>query len=109
MYTIVETEAFRVQVDALWGMEERMAFFTHIALNPLDGDLIPGSGGLRKVRWSMAGRGKRGGSRVIYFNLLDDGVMVMLAIYAKSDKESDKESVSPGKLKKLKGERHEKS
>ena len=105
MYTIVETEAFKVQVDALWGTEERMEFFTHMAQSPLEGDVIPGGGGLRKVRWSMAGRGKRGGARVIYFNLLEDGLIVMVAIYAKNDKEN----VSPGELKQLRGKRDEKS
>ena len=48
--------------------------------------MIPGTGGLRKVRWSVPGRGKRGGARIIYF-YLDPGMpMFLLTIYAKSDR-----------------------
>ena len=46
--------------------------------------MVPGSGGCRKLRWSRAGTGKRGGVRVIYFNRLPEGVVVLLLIYAKS-------------------------
>ena len=51
---------------------------------PLAGDVIPGSGGLRKIRWSRAGMGKRGGARVIYYNMLDDGVIWLLIAYTKA-------------------------
>lgn len=46
--------------------------------------MIPGSGGCRKVRWSRAGMGKRGGTRVIYFTVLDDGEIWLLVAYAKA-------------------------
>lgn len=52
--------------------------------NPLAGDVIPGSGGCRKVRWSRSGMGKRGGVRVINFNRLENGVIWLLVIYAKA-------------------------
>ena len=52
--------------------------------NPLAGDVIPGVDGLRKVRWGRAGMGKRGGARVIYFNRLPSGEVVLVAIYAKA-------------------------
>jgi hypothetical protein len=51
--------------------DERLEFVGWIAANPLAGDVIPGSGGCRKVRWSRSGMGKRGGVRVIYFNRLE--------------------------------------
>jgi hypothetical protein len=51
----------------LWHEDERNAFVDYIARNPEAGDIIPDSGGVRKVRWSRAGTGKRGGVRVIYF------------------------------------------
>jgi len=47
-------------------------------------DVIPGTGDLRKVRWSRAGMGKRGGARVIYFNRLSNGEVVLVAAYAKA-------------------------
>lgn len=53
--------------------DERIAFINWIAANPLSGDVIPHSGGCRKVRWSRNGIGKRGGVRVIYFNQLEAG------------------------------------
>jgi hypothetical protein len=52
------------------------------------GDVIPKSGGCRKVRWSVPGRGKRGGVRVIYFNRLDDGHIWLLVMYAKNVRSS---------------------
>ena len=48
------------------------------------GDVIPGAGSLRKVRWSRQGVGKRGGARVIYFNRMEAGFLVLLTVYAKS-------------------------
>ena len=56
--------------------------------NPELGDVIPGSGGIRKVRWGTRGRGKRGGVRVIYFVRNEAGVIWMLTIYAKNVAES---------------------
>ncbi|WP_366636650.1 transcriptional regulator [Aquisalimonas sp.] len=55
-----------------------------LAANPEAGDVIPGSGGCRKVRWGRAGAGKRGGVRVIYFTRLASGEIWMLLVYAKS-------------------------
>jgi len=52
---------------SIWDEAEREQF-TWIAANPLADDVIPGAGGLRKVRWSRTGMGKRGGARVIYYN-----------------------------------------
>lgn len=57
---------------------------TFIAANPEAGNVVPGSGGLRKVRWGPAGRGKQGGVGVIYYNRLADGEIWLLLIYGKS-------------------------
>jgi len=51
---------------------------------PVVGDVIPGSGGLRKVRWSRGGMGKRGGTRVIYYNMLSEGSIWLLIVYTKA-------------------------
>ena len=63
-------------------------FAAWIAANPESGDVIPGSGGCRKARWSRAGSGKRGGVRVIHYNQLADGRIYLLLIYAKSAKDN---------------------
>jgi hypothetical protein len=59
-------------------------FVNWIALNPLAGDVIPGGGGIRKVRWAASGRGKRGGARVIYFNVMKQGTIWLLMVYTKA-------------------------
>ncbi len=56
--------------------------------NPESGDVVPGSGGCRKIRWSRTGTGKRGGVRVIYYNQIADGRIYLLLIYAKSAQEN---------------------
>ena len=73
MYTIIETPTFQKDASKIWTEEERGAFCAWLASNPEAGDVVSGSGGCRKVRWSMMGSGKRGGSRVIHFNRLADG------------------------------------
>jgi len=60
---------------------------TAIAANPTIGDVMPGLGGIRKMRFALAGRGKRGGGRAIYFLMVSDDVAVMLFAYSKSDQE----------------------
>jgi hypothetical protein len=68
--------------------EDRNTFITFIAGNPDAGDVVPGSGGVRKARWGSAGRGKRGGVRVIYFNRLANGEIWLLLVYGKSVREN---------------------
>ena len=84
MYTIIETRTFQEDARRLWSEQERGAFCTWLAANPEAGDVIPGSGGCRKVRWAIVGIGKRGGARIIYFNRLANGEIWLLVIYSKS-------------------------
>jgi hypothetical protein len=84
MYTIIETPTFQEDARRIWSEQERGAFCAWLAANPEVGDVIPGSGGCRKVRWSIAGRGKRGGARIIYYNRLANGEIWLLVIYTKS-------------------------
>jgi hypothetical protein len=86
MLSIVETPTFAADADRIWSEEERLEFFAWIAANPDAGDVITGSGGCRKVRWSRPGMGKRGGARVIYFVRSIAGELWMLVVYAKSIK-----------------------
>ncbi len=69
MLTVVETTLFQRQWPSYWTEEERGEFAAYIAEKPTAGDVIPESGGIRKVRWKRAGSGKSGGVRVIYFTL----------------------------------------
>ena len=84
MYTVIETPIFSADAQAILTADERSAFCAWIADNPMAGDVIPHSGGCRKVRWARTGMGKRGGARVIYFNRLENGVIYLLVIYAKA-------------------------
>ncbi len=84
MFTVIETPVFqRMAVDVL-SDAERSLLIAWIAGNPLAGDVMPGAGGLRKVRWHRQGMGKRGGARVIYFLRNVHGEVVLVAIYAKA-------------------------
>lgn len=83
MYTIIETPKYLKQATALLNEEEREAVASYIALNPTAGFVIPGSGGIRKLRWRMQKGGKRGGHRLIYFNKLHRGQIWLLMIYSK--------------------------
>ena len=88
MLTVIETASYQKQASSVWTDVERMGFITYIAANPLAGDVIPGGNGMRKVRWTVAGKGKRGGTRVIYITFLEEGALVLLAVYTKADREN---------------------
>lgn len=84
MYTIIESAVFQRYADEIWNDSEREAFIIWLANNPLAGPVVPGTGGLRKVRWTTPGKGKRSGARVIYYNILDDGEIWLLIAYSKA-------------------------
>jgi mRNA-degrading endonuclease RelE of RelBE toxin-antitoxin system len=86
--TVIETPTFQKQAEKLWSEAERQAFIDWIAANPLAGDVIPGADGARKVRWGRAGSGKSGGVRVIYFNLTEQEVVLLVMAYAKAEREN---------------------
>ncbi len=88
MLTVIESPLFAKLWPDYWSEEERGEFAAFVAGNPECGDLIPGSGGCRKIRWSRAGSGKRGGVRIIYAARLAHGALVLLVIYAKSAREN---------------------
>lgn len=98
MLTVIETDEFSTWAAKVWSDSEREVFIDWIAANPEAGDVIPGSGGCRKVRWSRAGMGKRGGARVIYYLRLANGEVVLLIVYAKAKFDN----ISAGVLAKLK-------
>ena len=84
--TVVETPEFLSATRKLLNDEERAQLVDYLAMNPDAGNLIAGTGGVRKVRWALPGRGKRGGARVIYF-YHDTGMpLFALAAYAKNER-----------------------
>lgn len=88
LITVAETLPFLRQVTSLWNEDEHHAFVDYIAANPEAGDVIPDTGGVRKVRWSRAGMGKRGGARVIYFYHDNTMPLYLLLAYAKAQREN---------------------
>lgn len=100
MVTFVETKLFTKLVQEYLSDDEYAALQQWLIANPEAGDVIRGSGGVRKLRWGVGGRGKRGGIRVIYFLRLRHGEIWMLTLYAK--KVSD--TIPAHVLKKIKEE-----
>lgn len=84
MQTFVETKLFSKLVQDYLADDEYAALQQALIAQPEAGDVIPGSGGVRKLRWNMAGRGKRGGLRVIYYLRSREGQIWLLTLYAKN-------------------------
>lgn len=83
----VETPIFTADVQALLSDEEYAALQQHLVAQPDSGDVITGTGGLRKIRWTTTGRGKRGGTRVIYYHVAANAQIRMILIYRKGIKD----------------------
>lgn len=83
MLTVSETRVF-IRTSDFWTDDERSAFITWIAQNPMAGDVIVASGGLRKVRWARKGGGKSGGARVITYYVSRQGRVWLLVGYTKA-------------------------
>jgi hypothetical protein len=86
--TVAETSAFIAQAKDVFTDEEREDSVNMIAADPKCSEVMQGTGGVRKVRVALSGRGKRGGARVIYF-YHDDGMpLYLLAVFAKNEKDN---------------------
>ena len=83
METVIELTPFTRNWPSVWTEAEYIEFIEWIATNPKSGDVIKGSGGVRKIRWSGTGHGKRGGARIIFYSADVDYVYLM-TIYAKN-------------------------
>lgn len=84
--TVVETRRFLKDAERLIAEPDRARLLEFIASNPESGDIIPETGGVRKVRWALPGSGKRGGARVIYFFYNESLPIFLLALYGKNEK-----------------------
>jgi hypothetical protein len=84
VFSFIETRLFSQLVGEYLSDDEYASLQKTLVANPQAGTLIPGSGGVRKIRSAVRGRGKRGGVRVIYYAKIHEGVIWMLTIYAKN-------------------------
>lgn len=88
MITIVEFPGFLSQVGGPISADERDEFIAYIAKNPKAGDVITGTGGVRKVRWGSKNKGKSGGVRIIYYFYDEDAPIFLLTAYGKGEREN---------------------
>jgi hypothetical protein len=86
MLTVVELPHFTRRARSLLPAEELVRLINHLAIEPEAGDLIEGTGGIRKLRWSREGMGKRGGARVIYFFRNERMPLYLLTIFGKGER-----------------------
>lgn len=87
MFTFIELQGFSKRRQALLPDDEFRAFQEILINDPEAGDTISGTGGFRKIRWSRPGTGKRGGVRVIYYNITIKGRIYLALIYPKNEQD----------------------
>ncbi len=100
MFIFIETKLFTRLADEYLSDDELLRLQGYLNENAEAGDIIRGSGGVRKLRWAAPGRGKRGGLRIIYYLRSKQGEIWLLTLYAKNEIES----ISGAVLKQIKEE-----
>ncbi|MBX3661982.1 MAG: type II toxin-antitoxin system RelE/ParE family toxin [Burkholderiales bacterium] len=88
MLTFIQTKLFSRLFSERYSDDDLAELERRLAANPEAGDLVVGSGGVRKMRWGAPGRGKRGGVRIIYYLKLRRGQVWLLTLYAKNQTDS---------------------
>ena len=86
MLTVAELPEYLRAASKLLSEADRRAVVDHLAAHPKAGDLIEGTGGVRKLRWARDGRGKSGGVRVIYYVHSDAMPLYLLTMFAKNER-----------------------
>ena len=84
MFTFIESSAFQRVCPVYLNDDEYAELQQFMMRNPKAGQVVPGSSGVRKLRWALPGVGKRGGLRVIYYVRYEPNEFWMLAVYAKA-------------------------
>lgn len=98
VFTFIELEPFAQAREQLLDDGEFTRLQLQLIAQPEAGDVVPGSDGCRKLRWALAGRGKRGGARIVYFLRLQADEIVLVTMYAKNVRDN----VEPKLLRDLK-------
>jgi mRNA-degrading endonuclease RelE of RelBE toxin-antitoxin system len=96
--TIIETPIFTRRLKTILDDDQYRELQNELITRPDVGKVIPGSGGIRKLRWGGSGRGKRGGNRIIYYWFSQQEVILMLLIYPKTEQDD----LTPDQLRTLK-------
>ena len=86
-YEFIELAPFDAVRDELFSEDQFLEFQWHLCQRPESGDVIPETGGCRKIRWQSQGKGKRGGARIIYFLRTKAGQIVLVTAYGKDERE----------------------
>ena len=94
---ILETPTFTRRIQRILDEESYRLLQLHLFSRPDAGKLIQGSGGIRKIRWAPRGKGKRGGTRVLYYWAVDDETILMLFAFEKNERGD----LTPAQLKQL--------
>ena len=92
MYTFIELQGFSKRRQTLLPDDEFRAFQEVLIEDPEAGDTIAGTGGFRKIRWSRQGIGKRGGVRIIYYNVTSKGRIYLALVYPKNEQDNLRKS-----------------
>ena len=86
MLTIAELPEYIRKAEKLMSVSERMDIINYLAAHPKDGDLMEGTGGIRKLRWGRGGHGKSSGVRIIYYVHSERMPLYLLTLFAKSER-----------------------
>jgi hypothetical protein len=86
MITVAETEPFQKKAKKVLSTEEKEDLIDYLAENPASGKLIQGTGGIRKLRWSIGSKGKSGGVRIIYYFHSEIMPLYLLTVFGKNEK-----------------------
>jgi hypothetical protein len=84
----IETSLFTKLIDSYLTDDEYLGLQSFLLKHPDTGKIVPGSGGVRKIRWAIAGKGKSGGIRVIYYWKQRDDEIWLLTVYGKNERET---------------------
>jgi hypothetical protein len=84
----IEASTFTKLIDSYLTDDEYLGLQKFLLKHPDAGKIVPGSGGVRKIRWAMASKGKSGGIRVIYYWKRQDDEIWLLTVYGKSERET---------------------